>query len=318
MENSMDRRIPIFFASDDNYLPYLAVTAKSIADHGTDGNIYDIKILTNGLSEERVNMLLSMELPRVNIEIVNIEDAVNGHRGHLKKRLRDYYSESIYYRIFIGSLYPELDRAIYVDCDIVLVDDIAKLYDEDIGDAILGAVADESIPSVPEFCDYVERWVGVKSDKYINSGVLLINLEEFRRAEIEKRITKYVSTYNFDTVAPDQDYLNFLCSGRICYLDKTWNKQPKQGGHIPVSDVRLIHYNMVNKPWHYSGVDYEDEFWAVADTTPFSEMLHREFEGYTDEKKEKDRMGAVMLVANAGRLADEKGGFMETLGALTR
>ena len=314
----MDRRIPIFFASDDNYLPYLAVTAKSIADHGTDGNIYDIKILTNGLSEERVNMLLSMELPRVNIEIVNIEDAVNGHRGHLKKRLRDYYSESIYYRIFIGSLYPELDRAIYIDCDIVLVDDIAKLYDEDIGDAILGAVADESIPSVPEFCDYVERWVGVKSDKYINSGVLLINLEEFRRAEIEKRITKYVSTYNFDTVAPDQDYLNFLCSGRICYLDKTWNKQPKQGGHIPVSDVRLIHYNMVNKPWHYAGVDYEDEFWAVADTTPFSEMLHREFEGYTDEKKEKDRMGAVMLVANAGRLADEKGGFMETLGVLTR
>ena len=314
----MDRKIPIFFASDDNYLPYLAVTAKSIADHGTDGNIYDIKVLTNGLSEERANLLLSMELPRVNIEIVNIEEAVNGHRGHLRKRLRDYYSESIYYRIFIGSLYPELERAIYIDYDIVLVDDIAKLYDADIGDAILGAIPDESIPAVPEFCDYVERWVGVKSAEYINSGVLLINLKEFRRAEIEKRITKYVSTYNFDTVAPDQDYLNFLCNGRICYLDKTWNKQPKQGAHIPVSDVHLIHYNMVNKPWHYAGVDYEDEFWAVVDTTPFSEMIHREFDNYTDEKKEKDRVGAVMLVTNAGRLADEKGGFMETLGALTR
>ena len=43
----MSRRIPIFLAADDNYLPYLAITVKSISDCGTDGNIYDIKILTN-------------------------------------------------------------------------------------------------------------------------------------------------------------------------------------------------------------------------------------------------------------------------------
>ena len=311
----MARRIPIFFASDDNYMPYLAVTVKSIADHATEGNIYDIKVLTNGLTDENVQRLDSMKSESVDIEIVNINDAIIHHRGNLRKRLRDYYSESIFYRIFIASLFPKLERAIYIDCDIVLVDDIAKLYDEDIGDNILGAIADESIPSVPEFCTYVERWVGVPRDKYINSGVLLINLTEFRRAGIERRITELAATYNFDTVAPDQDYLNHLCMGRIKHLDLSWNKQPKADNPIPVSELHLIHYNMFNKPWHYEGVLYEEEFWRVADTTPYKDILHTTLEGYTNEERRADLEGAAMLVSNAARLTYAEGGFAETLGS---
>jgi lipopolysaccharide biosynthesis glycosyltransferase len=309
----MNRRIPIFLACDDNYLPYLAVTVKSISDHGTDGNLYNVKILTSGFSTENINKLNSMELPRVELEIINVEEAVNNHRGSLRKRLRDYYSETIYYRIFIASLFPELERAIYIDCDVVLVDDIAKLYDSDIGDNILGAVRDECISAVPEFCDYIDRWVGVPHEDYINSGVLLINLREFRRAKIEKLITDYVSRYNFDTVAPDQDYLNFLCYGKIHYLDPSWNKQPNRNNLIPVSRLHLIHYNMFNKPWRYTDVPYFAEFWQVADTTPFAEWLRCELQSYDDKKRELDRAGAAMLVENAGRLAGESGGFFETL-----
>ncbi|MBQ7363358.1 MAG: glycosyltransferase family 8 protein [Clostridia bacterium] len=310
----MARRIPIFFASDDNYVPYLAVTVKSIADHASEGNIYDIKVLTSGLTEENTKRLASMKTHAIDVEIVNINEAITNHRGSLRKRLRDYYSESIFYRIFIASLFPKLERAIYIDCDIVLVDDIAKLYDIDLGDNILGAVADESIPSVPEFCTYVERWVGVPRNEYINSGVLLLNLTEFRRAGIEKRITELSSAYNFDTVAPDQDYLNFLCRGRIKYLDLSWNKQPKADNPIPVSELHLIHYNMFNKPWHYEGVLYEEEFWRVADTTPYREELRSTLKNYTDGERRQDLEGAAMLVSNAARLTYAEGGFNETLG----
>ena len=64
----MKRRIPIFFASDDNYLPYLAVAIRSISDNGSDDNIYDVKVLTGGISEEGERALCSMKLPRVEIE----------------------------------------------------------------------------------------------------------------------------------------------------------------------------------------------------------------------------------------------------------
>ncbi len=310
----MARHIPIFFASDDNYTPFLAVTVKSIADHATEGNIYDIKVLTSGLTDENTERLCSMRSDNIDIEIVNINETILNYRGSLTQRLRDYYSESIFYRIFIGSLFPKLERAIYIDCDVVLVDDIAKLYDEDIGNNILGAVADESIPSVPEFCTYVESWVGVPYEKYINSGVLLINLVEFRRADIEHRITALASIYNFDTVAPDQDYLNYLCRGRIKYLDLSWNKQPKGDNPIPPEKLHLIHYNMFNKPWHYDDVLYKEEFWRVADTTPYCDMLRSELAEYTEEKRARDRVGAETLVSNAKKLSTADGGFAKTLG----
>ena len=314
-----NKQIPIFFSIDDSYAPYLAVALNSAIKNSSPDRNYKAIILHQNLKPEHQKRLSLLEKKNFEIEFYEMKQGLETITDCSSNYLRcDYFTLTIYFRLFIATMFPELEKAIYIDSDVVVLGDLAELYDINLGENLIGACQDKSVADVPPLVKYMEEYVGVKKEEYINSGVLLINLEEFRRAEIEKRITKYVSTYNFDTVAPDQDYLNFLCSGRICYLDKTWNKQPKQGGHIPVSDVRLIHYNMVNKPWHYSGVDYEDEFWAVADTTPFSEMLHREFEGYTDEKKEKDRMGAVMLVANAGRLADEKGGFMETLGALTR
>ena len=271
----MERRIPVFFATDNNYVPYLATAIKSIADNGSDGNIYDIKVLTDGLSDEVVGQLRAMDAPRCEIEIIDVSDVVRAHRRGIRSRLRDYYSESIYYRIFISSLFPELERAIYVDCDVVLVSDIAELYDTDIGDNIFGVIADECIGAVPEFCEYVERWVGVKPERYYNSGVLLMNLARFRSERIETSVTELISRFDFDTVAPDQDYLNFLTRDKVFYLDGVWNKQPNTANPIPPESLKLIHFNMFNKPWKYEGVLYEEEFWRYADRTPFAEVIRK-------------------------------------------
>lgn len=310
----MKRRIPIFLASDDNYIPYLAVTVKSIELHASDENTYDVKVLTSGLSKSSQDKLLPLQTDNLNIEIVNIEEKIKEHRGRINRTLRDYYSESIFYRIFIASLYPELDRAIYIDCDTVLVDDIAKLYDEELGDNILAGVIDESIPDVPEFVDYVTNWVGVSAEHYINSGVLVINLKEFRLVEIERKITASISRHDLETVAPDQDYLNHLCHGKIKYLPSSWNKQPK-GGEVPLSELHLIHYNMFNKPWRYREVQYGDEFWRVARLTPFYDDIYRELQNYTDDKRARDGVCARLLVENAARLASLPSGFQDKLNA---
>ena len=215
----MKRRIPIFLASDDNYIPYLAVTVKSIELHASDENTYDVKVLTSGLSKSSQDKLLQLQTDNLNIEIVNIEEKIKEHRGRINRTLRDYYSEAIFYRMFIAAMYPRLTRAIYIDSDVVLVDDIAKLYFSDIGDNVIGAVTDESISAVPELCDYVREWVGVPEGKYVDSGVLLMNLTAFRKHRIAEKFKKLIFSYNFDTVAPDRDYINFLCRGKIHYID---------------------------------------------------------------------------------------------------
>ncbi len=313
----MDRRqvIPIFFAADENYLPYLAVTVRSIIDHASDDYVYDIKVLTDGFSQSGVEALERLATENVRVQTVDVNEVISNSRKLLRLRLRDYYSEAIYYRLYIPLLFPRLERAIYIDCDIVLTDDIAKLYFTDIGDNILGAVADESIPKVPPFAAYVRHWIGIEPEEYINSGVLLIDLAAFRRERIFERFSSIVNQYNFETVAPDQDYLNYLCHGRICYLPGGWNKQPDPNNAPDEDSLHLIHYNFYMKPWHYNGVFYGERFWQVAERTEFYEKIRLQLDEYTEEERLLDRDGGERLASAAGELALTPGGFAEVLGS---
>jgi lipopolysaccharide biosynthesis glycosyltransferase len=301
-------------ASDDNYLPYLVVAVKSISMHSSDEYVYDVRVLNSGLSNSSIRKLRHLSFKNVQITLIDVERAVAEFREDLSLRLRDCYSEAIFYRMFIASMFPRMTKAIYIDCDVVLVDDIAKLYFTDIGDNVIGAVADESIPAVPEFCDYVNEWVGVPADRYINSGVLLMNLSAFRKYRIAEKFKKLLISYNFDTLAPDQDYINFLCRGKIHYLDSGWNKQPKEDNYLPLENQHLIHYNLYNKPWHYRGIPYEDAFWNVARLTPYYSDIVKGFVEFGDDKKIAEAEGGVRLIERASRLAKSVGGFFETLG----
>ena len=306
-------RIPIFFATDDNYFKYLAVTLATIEAHASDEYIYDIKILTTGLSEENQKAAEEFGFPHLSVSIVNVDDKMKRIRNNIAKRLRDYYSESIFYRIFIPHLFPRLDKAIYLDCDIVLKDDISKLYCTDIGDNILGAVPDESIAPIPEFCVYVDEVVGAPEGVYFNSGVLLINAKKFREDKIEEKLLHLINKYNFQTVAPDQDYLNFLCRGKVYYFDAGWNKQPNQNVDFDENKIHLIHFNMFNKPWHYYGVAYEEYFWNAAKQTPYYSELIAERKKYTEEDRERDMAGAAKLVAATVEILNDKCSFCHVI-----
>ena len=111
------------------------------------------------------------------------------------------------------------------------------------------------------------------------------------------------------TVAPDQDYLNYLCRGRVHYLDSGWNKQPKEENPLPVDEAHLIHYNLYNKPWHYSDVPYSGVFWDVAKRTPYYSDILTELVEYTDEKKQADLKSSIRLIERAAELANRRDGF---------
>jgi len=308
------QHIPIFFATDDNYLPYLSVALASIEEHASDDYVYDVRILTTGLSEENLKKLSELSAPHLTVSVVNLEERVGRIRRELRLRLRDYYSETIYYRIFIPSLFPRLERAIYLDCDVVLKDDIAKMYFTDTGDAILGAISDESIAPIPEFSAYVDEVVGSPEGVYFNSGVLLINARRFREEKIEEKLLSLLTEYNFHTVAPDQDYLNYLCRGRVYYFDAGWNKQPQIKPDVTEDSIHLIHFNMFNKPWHYSGVPYEEYFWHYAKKSPFYEEIKAGYSAYTDAQRDADREGAAKLVASTVEILNERCSFCHVIG----
>ena len=136
------QEIPIFFSSDDRYVPCLSVAIKSLIENSSIQNEYRIIILNTGISENRIKDLKEMETKNVKISFENIDDKTTDLRQALALRLRDYYSATIYYRMFIPSLFPGYEKAIYLDSDMIIKDDIANLYNIDLGNNMIAAVRD--------------------------------------------------------------------------------------------------------------------------------------------------------------------------------
>lgn len=288
--------IPIFFSTDDNYIPCLSVAIHSLEVNANSNNNYRIIILHTGMSLKGKAEVKRLESNNVKISFQNISHITSKLSKDLSLRLRDYYSETIYYRLFIPSMFPEYEKAIYLDADIVLQDDVAKLYDLDLGTNLVAGVTDQVINSVPEFRVYSKDGLGIEPKNYFNSGVLVMNLREMRKAKIEEKFLYRLLNYNLDTAAPDQDYLNTLCKGRVLYLPETWNKMPDYGEKIDASEIHLIHYNMYRKPWHYADVPYSEVFWKYAEETKYYDELKQALEEYPEEAKNEDIVAGGKLV----------------------
>lgn len=300
--------IPIFFATDDNYIPFLGVAINSLLEKASGDYFYNIHILTTGLSEENKKALEKLQTENSKIYFKDLTENIIRIRNRLDSTLRDYYTESIFYRIFIATLYPEYKKAIYLDCDIVLVDDISKMYNIDLEGNIFGVITDDVINTNPQFVIYAKDGVGV--DNYFNSGVLLMDLDEYRKAKVQERFVYLLVKYNFETAAPDQDYLNVLCRDRVKFLEKGWDRMPV--GEYD-GDVHLIHYNNFKKPWYYDDVKYGEVFWQEAKKTDFYDRIKKIREDFTPQKAEERLQGVGKLVEQTQRILGSDKNFCKVL-----
>ena len=304
--------IPIFFATDDNYVPFVAVAMKSLLDNASKEYFYNIHILTDdGIPEKHVEMLKANMTPNSKLIIDEVDPFIQTIENNLNMSLRDYYTISIFYRLFISELYPDYHKAIYLDCDIVVPGDISEMYNIDTEGNIFGAIVDDVIASNPDFRVYAREGVGVDDDKYFNSGVLLMDLDKYREEDILNRFISLLTTYNFETAAPDQDYLNALCKDKIKYLDKSWDLMPV--GNDYTGEINLIHYNNFRKPWSYDDVPYGDVFWKYAEQTNFYEDILKIKNSFTPEMAEKHIQGAIGLVEQTKRIVNSDINFKKVL-----
>ncbi len=278
--------IPIFFAVDDAYMACLAVALQSLIDNSSKDNFYLIKILNTNINDENKKRISKYERENVSIEFVDL----NYYIEKVKDKLytRDYYSKTTYFRLFIPNLYPQFDKVLYLDSDIVILDDIAKLYNIDMGDNLVAAAPDDVIQKISVFAEYAEKVVGVADYRnYFNAGILLMNLDELRKFDFQKKFLYSLEEIRF-AVAQDQDYLNRLCKGRVKLISKGWNRMPMPDP-IPNEEIKLIHYNLAYKPWHFEDIMYKEYFWKYAQKTEYFDEIKKMKENYSEEQKFKDR-----------------------------
>jgi len=298
-----NREIPIFFSTDDHYVPFLDVAISSLIENASSAYTYRILVLNTGLLQENIDRVMRNERPGFAIEFVDISQNVET----IKSRFKNVYHFSVvtYYRLFIASLFPQYEKILYLDCDLVVLGDISKLYHTELGENILGAAPEQFVQNTPEFRRYAERALGLEPDGYVNAGVLLINLKEFRRNEIEQKFVRLITEYDFDLLDPDQAYLNYLCRGKIHMLPNGWNKEPMP--LVCEGEKNIVHYALYKKPWQYDDVTDGDCFWSYAKRSPFYECILQRKAAFGDaERAEKERMAQEILIhANQIVASDE-------------
>lgn len=292
--------VNLFFSCDDTYLPFLAVTLTSIRENRDKNRRYAIRILNTGLTEENKRRLRSIGEENFTLESVDISLMVERIARQL--HTRDYYSKSTYYRLFIPELFPELNKALYLDCDIVVKGDISRLYDRELGSDLVGAVPDSMVIAIEPLSQYASKRLQVRPENYFNAGVLLMNLEQMRKMRFTEAFLRLLRSVTF-RVAQDQDYLNVLCKGRVTYLGFEWNTMP---GSIRTDAPQLIHYNLDCKPWQRDDVAYADIFWHYARLSGFYQDILSIRAGFTPEHIRRRALQTTDLIALGRRQARQR------------
>lgn len=262
--------IPIFFACDNDFVKYTTVAIKSLIMNASKDRLYHIHILNTGIDEDKQQIVLDMADEIFSISFDDVSSYMSKVKGTLP--LRDYYSHTTYYRLFMADIYPQYDKAIYLDSDVIVKGDIAQLYDHELGENLVAAAPDQVIVQTEVFRQYSEKVLGIDHNKYFNAGVMIFNCKAFREEGIYDRFSELLNTYTF-VVAQDQDYLNVLSKDRVLILDQKWDSEVYGEFLCTEEEMCIIHYNFGTKPWKNKNGRLADYFWQYAKLTPVYEEI---------------------------------------------
>ena len=266
-----ETRINIVCATDDKYVPYCGVMLTSLFENNKDGNV-DVYIMIDKPLQERNREKFAELANRYGTNISYcVVDKQFLENFPLKGDGVDHWSIVTYYRLYAAELLPEtVDKVLYLDCDIIVDDSLRELFDMDWDGIAAGVVPD----MCTEWTGYYERLGYDRSKGYFNAGVMLMNLDYWRKHGTGQQCLDWLAD-NYDKVFNnDQDVLNVVLADKKKTLPITYNYQIQlrmpyffntfsKGLKEEVLKTRhpvIIHYAAELKPWmaYYYSYPFND------------------------------------------------------------
>ena len=284
-------QVAVVLAANDRYVPYVAALLESIKDHASSARNYDILVLSTDISERNQRRLKQqVEQPNISLRFFNASFYM---RGYEALHLYGHFSVETYYRLLMQDIMPAYSKALYLDSDMIVMRDIAELYDTDVAGYLMAAVKDPDTaglyngyyPDKKAYMDDVLRIADPYS--YFQAGVILFNLDEFRKSISVSELMEFAGSNEWELL--DQDVLNYFGQGRTKFLPMEWNVMTDlQESRIkdiisrapkPLYDAymearknpAIIHYAGPEKPWHTPDSDFAEAFWHYSRRTVFYE-----------------------------------------------
>lgn len=283
----------IILSSSDLFSPYLGVCIRSILDCSSPENNYDIIVFERGITDEnkRLIKLICSGMDNVSVRFFNVREKLKDLNFFVNS---DRISQETYYGLLIPWFLPRFHKAVIMDCDMIAKQDLAELYDTDLGDNIGGGVRDVILQGWlndvrNDTRTYYTDHLNAKDPfTFVNGGLILLDFDKYRKVASKELVAHYINNYQFRVV--DQDIFNLLLEGRMMGLDVKWNHMIYVHGAISAAIANapdaaqkayfeakknpgIIHYASENKPWSDPTLEFAYEFWKCAKETPFYETI---------------------------------------------
>ena len=291
---AFDNAVPVVFAANDGFIPIFAACFRSLLDHCGPNTNYDVILIQTDVAQENQAVLSAMAAPYQNVSLrfFNASPLIRDY----DLKANAHISVETYFRFLIQKILPDYDKALYLDCDLIVNADVAELYETSVDGCLLAAARDPEFLGHVNGADrkiqkYIFSELNMKDPRnYFQAGVLLFNEAEMRKAyTLEQWLTFASTPYRYN----DQDVLNIHCEGRVKYLDMAWNlitdcdhtrvcntivhapEEIQAAYHAAHAAPKIIHYAGHRKPWQKPTEDYALTFWHYARQTPYYEQtLH--------------------------------------------
>lgn len=271
----------ILVTLDRNYLSVLTVMLYSLTQSDSDG-VFTVYVAHNSLTEEDFSNLGKI-LPRTELVDVRIPENFLENAP-----VSSRYPTEMYFRLFAAQYLPqELDRILYLDPDLVVLNSLRELYSIDFQNNLFAAASHIESRTFKEFN---RLRLGLSEEThYINSGVMMMNLPLLRQEQNREDIFSFIEKHKNTLLLPDQDVLNALYADRTVFIDPMIynlgdkylhlrNLRLSKEERIDLDWVRthtaIVHYYGKNKPWKDNyrgelGVFYEEFSKRLQNTQTF-------------------------------------------------
>jgi lipopolysaccharide biosynthesis glycosyltransferase len=252
---------PIVMACDGTYAMQLATALRSAVDANRSGRPLDVHIFCGQFSASlRRRVADSVPHGSVTIRWVPVDLTPFERFSTLP-----HISKMTFARFMIPRIFSkDVRRALYLDADILVLGDLDPLWETDLKGAVVGAVLDRILdPQIKAQAPGLRRFPSVRD--YFNAGVLLIDLDRWRKEHISETAMQYL-TLHPDSPLADQDALNVACDGRWAELGLRWNFYDHFKTailHMPATERPSIVHFTGQKPWRASALSLNADLYEL-------------------------------------------------------
>ena len=282
----MEKQVyPIIFAPNDKYALYCYASIRSLIYCTDPKKEYDVRVIHTGLSEKYIRLMESLTNDHVRVSCMNITDEVKG----ADLRSISFFTVETFYRLFIAKVLKEYKKVLYLDSDMIVRKDVAKIFDTDMGDCVIAAARDVPCSMLKMHCEDI----GVDYRETCNAGVMLIDVEKFEDLKVREQCLEHLAEdykrKERKLIFLDQDVMNIVLRGKIHFLDDRWNfqwqylwrpetvfKEFRDRYSAAEKDAWIFHYAGDKKAWSYPDFQYADYFWdTVRDTPVYKDLVRK-------------------------------------------